>query len=108
MELITFVMAIQNYSGLEQNDIYENILKHFDVLDAIMCMNGDCLAVCRSASTANNEPAAFVDFVYNNTNGGKNVLQIVDRHEDAELLLERMYNIVEMFDNNNDRHILFE
>ncbi|QNV47870.1 ac117-like protein [Alphabaculovirus altersperidaniae] len=95
MKLITFVMAVQNRFGLKQRDIYENVLKYFDVIDAIMCLNGDCLAVCRSTATDTDEPAAFLDFIA--ANNTKDALQIVDRHDDVDLLLERMYNIVEMF-----------
>ncbi|QEI03516.1 hypothetical protein [Spodoptera cosmioides nucleopolyhedrovirus] len=111
MKLITFVMAVQNsFSNngtLEQEYIYENVLKHFDVIDAIMCLNGDCLAVCRSAATSTDEPVAFLDFKnknknknnINNVNAKHALLEIVDRDEDVEILLERMYNIVEMFNN---------
>ncbi|AAF33577.1 ORF47 [Spodoptera exigua multiple nucleopolyhedrovirus] len=102
MKLITFVMAVQNGSSVavcSQKFIYENVLKYFDVIDAIMCLNGDCLAVCRSVATSTDEPAAFLDFVKKNDAAKTPMLQIVDRHEHVELLLDRMYNIVEMFNN---------
>ncbi|AAZ38217.1 ORF-51 [Agrotis segetum nucleopolyhedrovirus A] len=93
MKLITFVMAILNRADLDQQQIYEKYLKHFDVVDAIMCANGDCLAVCVSAADTLNEPLAYTKFKCVK----KHLLQIVDRHDDVELLLERMYNIVEMY-----------
>ncbi|QAT90329.1 hypothetical protein KM622_gp043 [Spodoptera exempta nucleopolyhedrovirus] len=91
MKLVTFVMAIDNNNCvLDQEQIYETYLKHFDVIDAIMCLNGDCLAVCVSAADSLNRPTALCDFKCDK-------LQIVDQHHDVELLLERMYNIVELY-----------
>ncbi|AIZ48606.1 asb048 [Agrotis segetum nucleopolyhedrovirus B] len=94
MKLITFVMVIFNRAAdLSQQQIYETFLKHFDVIDAIMCNNGDCLAVCISAADTLDRPVAFAEFQC----AKKHLMQIVDRHENVEVLLERMYNIVEMY-----------
>lgn len=88
-------MAIFNRSDLDQQQIYETYLKHFDVIDAIMCTNGDCLAVCVSAVDTMDRPVAFIEF----RRPKRHLLQIVDRHDDVDLLLERMYNIAEAFNN---------
>ncbi|AYN44998.1 se38 [Alphabaculovirus alterspexiguae] len=93
MKLVTFVMAINNNNCvLDQQQIYETYLKYFDVIDAIMCINGDCLAVCVSTVDSLNRPTALSKFKCNN-------LQIVDQHHDVEMLLDRMYNIVELYNN---------
>ncbi|AIE47833.1 ac117-like protein [Peridroma alphabaculovirus] len=93
MKLIAFVMVVFNRTNMEQKQIYETYLQHFDVIDAAMCLNGDCLAVCVSAASDDDRPADFVDFKCSK----KHLLHIVDRDDDVELLLDRMYNIVEMF-----------
>ena len=94
MKLATFVMVVKNRFGLSQGEVYETILKHFDVIDAIMCLDGDCLAVCRSAINCADEPTAVSDF---NNLVSRDTILIVDRHDDVELLLERMYYMVDKY-----------
>ncbi|ACH88576.1 hypothetical protein HaMNV_gp054 [Helicoverpa armigera multiple nucleopolyhedrovirus] len=94
MKLITFVLAIFNRDNLDQQAIYETYLRHFDVIDAVMCLNGDCLAVCVSAADSLDRPRSFVDFKCNK----RHIINIVDRHDNVEVLLDRVYNIAEQFD----------
>ncbi|AUV65319.1 hypothetical protein [Alphabaculovirus myunipunctae] len=96
MKLITFVMSITNRSNLEQDAIYETYLRHFDVIDAVMCLSGDCLAVCVSAADPSNRPRSFVEFQCQK----RHLLNIVDTHDDAQVLLDRMYDIVEEYNAN--------
>jgi Protein of unknown function (DUF1623) len=86
-------MAISNRANLDQQIIYEKYLKYFDVIDAVMCLNGDCLAVCVSAVDAANRPRSFAEFKCDKPH----CINIIDIHDDAEVLLNRMYDIVAKF-----------
>lgn len=87
-------MAVSNRANLDQQAIYETYLRHFDVIDAVMCLNGDCLAVCVSAADSSDRPRSFVDFKCDK----RHIINIVDRHENVEVLLDRVYDIVAQFD----------
>ncbi|WBB27283.1 hypothetical protein [Mythimna sequax nucleopolyhedrovirus] len=93
MKRITFVLAIFNHDNLDQQAIYEKYLRHFDVIDAVMCLNGDCLAVCVSSADALDRPRSFVNFKCDK----QSTIKVVDVHEDVSVLLDRVYNIVERF-----------
>nr|UVZ34897.1 AC117-like protein [Melanchra picta nucleopolyhedrovirus] len=95
MKRITFVLAIFNRDNLDQQAIYEEYLRHFDVIDAVMCLNGDCLAVCVSSVDAFDRPRSFVDF---RCDKRRRTISVVDRHEDVEVLLDRVYDIAQQFD----------
>nr|QED40104.1 hypothetical protein [Spodoptera frugiperda multiple nucleopolyhedrovirus] len=97
MKLVNFVISIHNHLNLDQKDVYYKILRHFDVVDAVMCINGDCLAVCKSAVTHENEPVDFLNFINHNDDNDEHDMKIVDQYEDVELLLDRIYNVVEMY-----------
>jgi Protein of unknown function (DUF1623) len=93
MQLINFTVGIINEQRYTCKEIYLLYLRYFDVIDAVMCVNGDCLAVCRSSVDELGWPLCFKRFVTNNRNS---IIRIIDQHHDIELLTNRMYEIVEV------------
>lgn len=86
MKLSAFVICVSNNFNYSQQDMYTLYLKHFDVHDAIMCANGDCLAVCVDQ-----------DIIIAQLNVED--VMIVDTAPLSELatLVEKIYNVVEMY-----------
>ncbi|AIU41342.1 ac117 [Sucra jujuba nucleopolyhedrovirus] len=62
MKLVAFVLHVSNEKNHCQQYIYETYLKHFDVVDAVMCRNNECLAVCVSPRRPNCVPQSFYRF----------------------------------------------
>lgn len=100
MKLIAFVLYITNVHKLPQDYIYKNYLKCFDVIDAVMCNNGECLAVCVSSiDRAFTGPKCFKAFLKNHRNNEACQISVLDiqDYKHLDLLQDYVYNIVEMY-----------
>ncbi|ABY65834.1 hypothetical protein [Orgyia leucostigma nucleopolyhedrovirus] len=101
MNLIVFVVHISNPHQLSQRNIYEKYLIYFDVMDAIMCNNGECLAACIGVlNTDTTLPVCFESFEASTFNDGVCQLKILetDCYEQAETIQTKIYNIAESYD----------
>ena len=89
MNINAFVICVNNDCNMDQSEMYVMYLKFFNVIDAIMCGNGDCLAVCVGGE----------ENFKSQVNISNNV-QIVESapYEHLTQLLDKIYDVVELFD----------
>ncbi|ACO53555.1 unknown [Euproctis pseudoconspersa nucleopolyhedrovirus] len=101
MKLIAFVIHIANPDNLLQKTIYEKYLINFDVIDAVMCKNGECLAICLSSvvSGSSNIPKCYNNFVKKTRNDGVCSITIMDtaEYENLDVLQDLVFYICEKF-----------
>ncbi|QWO71654.1 AC117-like protein [Orgyia pseudotsugata single capsid nuclopolyhedrovirus] len=108
MNLVVFVVHISNPNQLLQSGIYEKYLVCFDVVDAIMCNSGECLAICLSVRNSTTDlPICFEQFVASPFNDGVCELKILEigRYENVESIQTNVYDTVEVY---NKERMVFE
>ncbi|QHB21773.1 ac117 [Artaxa digramma nucleopolyhedrovirus] len=102
MKLVAFVLHITNPNKLLQQTIYEKYLVNFDVIDAVMCKNGECLATCVSSFDAlSHTPKCYDNFIKSNDNDGACSVTImdIDSYDNLEYMQNVVYIICENYNN---------
>ncbi|AKC91660.1 ac117 [Lambdina fiscellaria nucleopolyhedrovirus] len=98
MNLTAFIVYFRNSENLSSQEMYSTRFVHFDVIDAMMCKNGQCLAVCVSAvDPLNNNPRCFnaYEAAFENNN---DVILIKKGYEDLDELWEMMHDLINEYD----------
>ncbi|QYC92773.1 AC117 [Trabala vishnou gigantina nucleopolyhedrovirus] len=100
MKLTAFVLYITNPHNLKQEIVYNKYLRQFDVVDAVMCNNGECLATCVSQlNTNSNQPVCYERFVLSVHNDNVCTLTILDLtdYEHMDILQNLIYHVIETY-----------
>lgn len=103
MKLTAFVIHVSNPFGVDQTILYYEVLQYFDIVDAVMSVNGDCLAICIGIYNYQTKlPKCYERYIAARPHA-KTILKIIEEmpYKNVELLQNKVYNIVEKYNNNN-------